>query len=133
MPLPKESEVENLEEILDKAFTDAICQAGPVHLNFPFREPLLPEESPFPKWDEVSPENDCYFELRHESKKGAEVVKCPYSRVLVIAGAGGPGLGSRFGEDLLTFARGKGWPILADPLSNLRNSTSDGRELVVSH
>ena len=133
VPLPNEAKVESLEEMLDKAFTDAICQAGPVHLNFPFREPLLPESSNITGLEESQPLNDCFFELRHESKEPVETVVCPHNRVLVIAGAGGPGLASTFGESLLAFVRGKGWPILADPLSQLRNTSEDDRELVVAH
>jgi 2-succinyl-5-enolpyruvyl-6-hydroxy-3-cyclohexene-1-carboxylate synthase len=131
--LPAESGVESLEEDLEAAFTSALCEAGPVHLNFPFREPLIPELSNIAELKEAEPENDCYFELRHEAKEPAKAVACPHRRVLVIAGASGPGLSATFGQDVLAFAQRKGWPILADPLSQLRNTSADGRELVVAH
>ena len=129
--VPSEDGLGSLEETLETAFNEALCEASPVHLNFPFQEPLLPEDN-FPKHEEPEVVDDCYFALGH-SKEDSPKVRSRHTRVLIIAGSGGLGLGNSLENTLLPFASQLGWPILADPLSNLRNSKEEGRDLVISH
>jgi 2-succinyl-5-enolpyruvyl-6-hydroxy-3-cyclohexene-1-carboxylate synthase len=97
---------------------------GPVHLNLPFREPLLgdPRRAPFLSpgrsdggpWHRVvpgvpGPPEAVIAEL---AASGAPV---PGSRGLIVAGAG-------CGDpvEVLALSRALGWPVLADPRSGLR-------------
>ncbi len=96
--------------------------AGPVHLNLPFREPLVPTGAPLldtpgraggAPWLQTS-------SARREPA-GADVARLAEStrahpRGLVVAGWGA-GVECGVAE---RFARAAGWPLLADPLSQLR-------------
>ena len=94
--------------------------SGPVHLNLPFREPLVGTPGPLPAlvdgFDTV------------QTNQPPEPVAVPPSLLLargVILAGGAAGVEGRQVCDL---ARALGWPLLADPLSGLR---SDPRS--VSH
>lgn len=110
--------------------------AGPVHLNFPFREPLTPDPGPLPPAEARDP-------VAWQGRPGG----LPYTRVteappaapaaadiariaaiiqatprgLVIAG---PGLAADQAESLIALARRAGYPLLADPLSQARSCLS---------
>ncbi len=91
---------------------------GPVHLNLPFREPLEPgplgscaEPAPavreWPAADAPSPRQiELLTQLVQQRERG--VIAC------------GPCDDPDLGEALVALARAAGWPILADPTSQLR-------------
>ena len=100
--------------------------AGPVHLNLPFREPLVPTGAPLVDapgradgrpWTAVAappraPDTDTVDRL------AAAVRAAP--RGVLVAGWGA-------GVDAATaerFARAAGWPLLADPISGVRSGPS---------
>ncbi|HVB72146.1 MAG TPA: 2-succinyl-5-enolpyruvyl-6-hydroxy-3-cyclohexene-1-carboxylic-acid synthase [Ktedonobacteraceae bacterium] len=120
--------------------------AGPVHLNFPFREPLTPEPIPGQSLPPVEqrdliawqgrPDNAPYVEVREappaapaagaiehlmEMTRGAR-------RGLIIAG---PNDDPALIEPVVRLARRLGYPVLADPLSQLRCGRHD-RAMVLS-
>ena len=129
MPVPSEGELESVGDLVESAFNHSFCKAAPAHLNIPFREPLLPIADDFPPLKEEEPEDFQQLSLAHDPETyDPPKADCPYSRVLVIAGPGGPGFQSGF-DSLLEFASQRGWPVLADPLSNLRNTASQ----VIAH
>ncbi len=119
------------------ALTQAV-PAGPVHLNMPFREPLVPAPDrslPLPSqrdpvaW-EGRPDNAPYVRVT-EARSGAEheilverlrALISTRERGLIIVGPGDdPAL-----PDLLTdLSQRSGYPILADPLSQLRSGRSE--------
>ncbi len=91
----------------------AAAPAGPVHLNLPFREPLLgtPGALPAPSSRRVAA----------EAPVGAEptdLTDLPGGRVVVVAGAGAPRRDVELLDELVV---SRGWPVLADPLSGLRS------------
>jgi 2-succinyl-5-enolpyruvyl-6-hydroxy-3-cyclohexene-1-carboxylate synthase len=89
---------------------------GPVHLNLPLREPLLPDEQPPGRPDGA-------WAGRADGAPWAEAPAPAASpppgapegpaRTLVVAGDGPPGLGRAAAE----LARGAGWPLVAEPTS----------------
>ncbi|KZE39742.1 2-succinyl-5-enolpyruvyl-6-hydroxy-3-cyclohexene-1-carboxylate synthase [Bhargavaea cecembensis] len=127
-PVP-EDRTESLEYIgrhVQRAVSVATdAPAGPVHLNIPFREPLLIEfgaEDPGLSFRSVrrgmmipDPEMVRWFT---ETAAAAE-------RGLIIAGELPPGFDK---ETFWKFARSLGWPVLADPLSGLRSGISGEAE-----
>ncbi|WP_404404488.1 2-succinyl-5-enolpyruvyl-6-hydroxy-3-cyclohexene-1-carboxylic-acid synthase [Jeotgalibacillus malaysiensis] len=120
MPLP-ESEVNMLQytgRIAAKAAAkSAASPKGPVHLNFPFREPLSPDLSYKPENQPLSAVylaekqlNDRYLSdltaQLNQSKNG-----------LIIAG---PSEDQQSAAAIIRLAEATGFPVLADPLSGLR-------------
>ena len=100
--------------------------AGPVHLNVAFREPLLPTGGPvelFPGRDEGAPW--ARSSARRPAPAEADVDRLAYlvaaePRGLVVAG-----WGADADPDMVeAFSLEAGWPVLADPLSNLRTGGS---------
>jgi 2-succinyl-5-enolpyruvyl-6-hydroxy-3-cyclohexene-1-carboxylate synthase len=110
------------------------ARPGPVHLNFPLREPLAPVP------EELDPAD---WEGRADGRPWVSVVDepgvpgVPAEVAEAVAGArrGAIVCGSLRGPaplSVLDFARRAGWPVLADPLSGLRCGPAD-RANVVAH
>jgi len=106
-----------------RAFAEAMGPpAGPVHLNLPFREPLLPTGEPYtdaPGRADGQPWTRSTVGTRAprpaDVARVAELVRA-HPRGLLVAGWGAlvtPATGARF-------AAAAGWPVLADPVSQLR-------------
>lgn len=105
------------------AATSMAAPAGPVHVNFPFREPLVER----PVADPQPPAGRAIAVTRSEvapssSAVGAFIEAARGRRGLVIAG---PEAGGLPAEEVAALARALGWPVLADPLSGLRAGTHD--------
>ncbi len=93
---------------------------GPVHLNWPFRKPLEPTQNLATPEATLSPESLSQEEvLRSSSLAGLAKV---YERGLITVGPNS--LQSQELETLLAFSSDSGWPILADPCSQLRDKES---------
>jgi 2-succinyl-5-enolpyruvyl-6-hydroxy-3-cyclohexene-1-carboxylate synthase len=96
--------------------------AGPVHLNLPFREPLVPTGEPLvdaPGRADERPWTAHVPAVRAPSVEMLDAmshVVADTPRGLVVAGWGAA-VDSR---TLLRFAEVAGWPVLADPISGLR-------------
>lgn len=108
-PPPDSSDPGRWRELAQRAFTAA--EHGPVHLNLPFREPLVGTVGVLP--DEIGPPlpvprtlaSNGFLDVRYDLPRG----------VIVAGGRSGvpPHVVSALAERLA-------WPILADPLSGLR-------------
>ncbi len=114
--------------------------AGPVHLNFPFREPLTPEPIPGPSLPPVAqrdhvawqgrPNNAPYVEVREVPLGAPTATTIGYlmdmvlgvRRGLIIIG---PNDDPALVEPVVRLACHLGYPILADPLSQLRCGDHD--------
>lgn len=91
---------------------------GPVHLNLPLREPLLPDWDRVPITPPALPIAITEAYATNETLSAAKVYLGQFSRGLVIVGPDSP---DGLGPQLMAWADAWGWPILADPLSNLRH------------
>jgi len=127
------------------ALTQAI-PAGPVHLNIPFREPLTPEPIPDQPLPQVTqrdlvawqgrPNNAPYVEVRTALPGALTATTIAYMmdlvhkarRGLIIVG---PNDDPLLAEPLVRLAQHLGYPILADPLSQLRCGDHD-QSIVIS-
>ena len=96
--------------------------AGPVHLNLPFREPLIPTGEPLV--DAPGRSHDRPWTARAPGEQAPSVAMLDAladlvsstRRGVVLAGWGA---GAR-PATVRAFADATGWPVLADPISNLR-------------
>jgi len=118
--------------------------AGPVHLNLPFREPLTPEPipdqflPPITQRDLVAwqgrPNNAPYVEVREAPLDAPTTTEylmdlmCGVQRGLIIVG---PNDDPALAGPIIRLARHLRYPILADPLSQLRCGNHD-RAIVLS-
>jgi 2-succinyl-5-enolpyruvyl-6-hydroxy-3-cyclohexene-1-carboxylate synthase len=100
--------------------------AGPVHLNAPFRDPLAP--IPDGTTESVRGLIDDFFFAGvvsiAEISTPTQRLKVPGTRGLLIAGTPSAGTNEADEAALAVMQRATGWPLLADPLSNLRGSGS---------
>lgn len=134
--LPLAEENEELDWYLERHVNRAVSIAttkpmGPIHLNIPLREPLLIDfdmKSPSSTFIErVYGEN----ELSLEQKQTLKHVFSQTENGLIIAGE----LPVHFDKEAFWhFARSMQWPVLCDPLSNLRSEVpEDCRSLCIAH
>jgi 2-succinyl-5-enolpyruvyl-6-hydroxy-3-cyclohexene-1-carboxylate synthase len=118
----------------------AAVPAGPVHLNFPFREPLTPEpiaDQPLPppsQRDPIAwqgrPDNQPYVAVNDTPPAAPSAAQLAHlanlvrthRRGLIIAG---PATNAALAEPLICLACCLDYPILADPLSQLRSKTEE--------
>jgi 2-succinyl-5-enolpyruvyl-6-hydroxy-3-cyclohexene-1-carboxylate synthase len=123
MPLPEDTDeaLRYVRMVASRAMATAYTEEprGPVHLNFPFREPLVPAPYEFrvahatpearftEAYDPQAPGNVDYLALKLEI----------YERGLIVCG---PNSGIYAASELTQLARNLGFPVLADPLSDLR-------------
>lgn len=125
MALPESSEL-MLSYVRSKAaravFMAGSENPGPVHLNFPFREPLHPDFSLKNIWGEHAensyhPTNEGTKRLdEFQIRKLVEKISEKQKGVIVC----GPQTDENLAVAITTFAAKWGMPILADPLSQLR-------------
>ena len=115
------------------AWTALGRRRGPVHLNFPFREPLLPgADLPEPTEVERGRSDRRPWTARVESfgdpKLAAEmlapIVASAPKGVVVAGRVEGALNGPRLTAAAKAFSAASGWPLLADPLSGSRSSDS---------
>lgn len=121
-------------------------RAGVVHLNFPFREPLVPLEEPDlqltasqrqqPGWSPrangqpfATRDNGVVAPSAHTVAALADAMKYEERGLIVV----GPQANRDLAESLAALARITGFPILADPLSNVRCGPHDIDHVVASY
>ncbi|KEK23014.1 2-succinyl-5-enolpyruvyl-6-hydroxy-3-cyclohexene-1-carboxylic-acid synthase [Bacillus gaemokensis] len=105
---------------------------GPVHINFPLREPLIPDFSLEYLWEKGRGE---YTGAVHQGNTTmtSEYVSSLIGRLssmekgLIVCGDDSH---SDLPEAIMQFAEKTGYPVLADPLSNLRAGNHD-KEMVI--
>ncbi len=88
---------------------------GPVHLNLPFREPLVGEIGELPKADlkKSFKYSSVTYPITAEVEVIADILRD--KRGILVAGAG-----CKASENVLELAEVLGWPVLADPRSGCR-------------
>ncbi len=122
--------------------------AGPVHLNFPLREPLTPNpitEQPLPplaQRDAIAwlgrPDNAPYITVRDSDRREPDDATITHllglidttKRGLLIVG---PQEAFELPELVAQLARLLGYPILADPLSQMRSGKHDQSHILTSY
>ncbi|SFB18481.1 MULTISPECIES: 2-succinyl-5-enolpyruvyl-6-hydroxy-3-cyclohexene-1-carboxylic-acid synthase [unclassified Bacillus (in: firmicutes)] len=115
------------------AATASMAPSGPVHLNFPFREPLIPnlqKEGLFEFQDRDKSYvniNIGHLELnQYEAENLADLLNSCNNGIIVCGAIDHPG----FAEAVTRLAKHLNFPILADPLSQLRSGKHDGVNII---
>jgi 2-succinyl-5-enolpyruvyl-6-hydroxy-3-cyclohexene-1-carboxylate synthase len=109
---------------------------GPVHLNFPLREPLAPAQEDLDPADWAGrPDGRPWTEVReHASAPHADDVHALAERIaaephgVIVCGP----TGERIAEQAALLAAASGWPLLAEPTSGVRCGEHD-RSHVIAH
>lgn len=108
--------------------------SGPVHLNFPFREPLVPIVEDKDVWDSGLEKRDQFVRVSHSigEIKSSDLERLASSLTNVEKGLiiCGPYDRLEFAEAVVSLADQLAFPILADPLSQLR-SGSHSKDLII--
>ncbi|MGR9048996.1 2-succinyl-5-enolpyruvyl-6-hydroxy-3-cyclohexene-1-carboxylic-acid synthase [Halobacillus faecis] len=134
LALPEENNFHYARQQAARAMEEAIAGQGPVHLNIPFREPLIPDfeleeawrggTQPIPRAQRgklAMPDDQIkqLFERLAQGEKGLLVV--------------GPQPDSRLAEAVTHLASRLGVPVFADPLSQLRTGSHDKRNIIENY
>ncbi len=147
MPVPEVTEdlLRHARAVAGRAAATALADpAGPVHLNFPFREPLLPATDPgeaVSVLDSIAIEgrpHDLPYVVASRASRppdpdfvaalAADLAATP--RGLIICG---PQNDPALAEPIVGLAAAAGYPVLADPLSQVRCGRHDGELIVDSY
>jgi 2-succinyl-5-enolpyruvyl-6-hydroxy-3-cyclohexene-1-carboxylate synthase len=113
--------------------------AGPVHLNFPFREPLAPVAQP----GFTAPARVDLAEILGDAGRATMVFAPPAASFpsdaqavltaktgVIVAGPAQPANRAQYVKQVAAWAKRRGWPILADALSPLRHARELSAQMV---
>ena len=114
------------------AATASSYPAGPVHLNFPLREPLIPiiNEGIFEVGERTSSYVDIqtgHLSLSDELFEKIALDLASYHKGIIVCGQMD---NSQFADEVIAFAEKLKFPVLADPLSQLRSGEHDGQYII---
>lgn len=137
MPVPEASEemLRYIRTIAARSAATAMQNpAGVVHLNFPFREPLMPVFDEMEKYinsgnPSVTIENS-YVQQSLEKFEGIASTIRDVKRGIIVCGQIDH---DEFKEAIVSFADKTGFPILADPLSQLRVGLHNKSNIIDSY
>ncbi|MBT8203379.1 MAG: 2-succinyl-5-enolpyruvyl-6-hydroxy-3-cyclohexene-1-carboxylic-acid synthase [Acidimicrobiia bacterium] len=130
-PLPSDTSPDETAELARRAMEAATTSpAGPVHLNLPFAEPLIPQGSPpAATVDGVPPATTRPGPGLSDAAVSDLAERLSAQRSLIAVGPHGS---PRQTDAVVALAAASGAPILADPLSGLRAGPHD-RSHVIGH
>ncbi|MCM3710254.1 2-succinyl-5-enolpyruvyl-6-hydroxy-3-cyclohexene-1-carboxylic-acid synthase [Sporosarcina luteola] len=134
--LPLAEDSEELDWFLERHVNRAVSVAmtkpmGPIHLNIPLREPLLIDFDRKPKASTFAERIHGDIALSSTQKQSLAALFSKTEKGLIIAGELPIGFDK---EAFWNFARRLQWPVLCDPLSNLRSEVpEDCRPLCIAH
>lgn len=114
------------------AATAASYPQGPVHLNFPFREPLIPkmDENLFELPERVGGYVEIetgHLTLSDQTFSAISEDIASYKNGIIVCGQLD---NSEFTEEVIALADRLQFPIIADPLSQLRSGEHDGQYII---
>ncbi|KIL43951.1 2-succinyl-5-enolpyruvyl-6-hydroxy-3-cyclohexene-1-carboxylic-acid synthase [Jeotgalibacillus soli] len=136
MALPEDSNavLNYVRRIATRAIAKSLeAPYGPVHLNFPFREPLIPDlDGAFEELQEVRTISLYRGEKaisKDQARELAVTVNSSEKGIIVV----GPMDSPHVKDELIQFAKRTGYPVLVDPLSHLRSALKEESLLIESY
>jgi len=149
LPEATNSALRYIRTLADRATaTTRMLPAGPVHLNFPFREPLTPgpiADQPLPPQEQRDAKawsgrsgTQAYTEVEEATQATISHSRLShFARQLLASPKGiiiaGPGTDPAATEALVQLAEHLHYPILADPLSQLRSGAHNKQHIISSY
>lgn len=101
--------------------------AGPIHMNVPLREPLMPNLSLEGLWEQGRLNRKATIgEMKLQQTSEFVDLFSTYEKGVIVCGEGI----ENSKEQIISFAKATGYPIIADPLSNLRSGFHD-KDMVI--
>ncbi|MCG7342516.1 2-succinyl-5-enolpyruvyl-6-hydroxy-3-cyclohexene-1-carboxylic-acid synthase [Sporosarcina sp. ACRSL] len=134
--LPLAEDNEELDWFLERHISRAVSVAmtkpmGPIHLNIPLREPLLIDFDRKPRTSTFVERVHGELELTASQQQSLATLLSKAEKGLLIAGELPIGFDK---AAFWSFARKLQWPVLCDPLSNLRSEVPDDcKSLCIVH
>jgi 2-succinyl-5-enolpyruvyl-6-hydroxy-3-cyclohexene-1-carboxylate synthase len=131
LPLGRESAIHHRQLGCRAYATAAYGRPGPVHLNFPLREPLapLPEELDPADWD-GRPDCEPWTRASVGPRDGGVDLRAAPRRGVIVCG----GDAGSYAPMAVHLAQGLGWPVLAEPTSGARwGADSSAATNIVAH
>ena len=114
----------------------ARTQASPVHLNCPFRDPLVPVEDSSARALEGKIDDDFFAHLAPPPSATPAVTlwqRRATARGLIVAGPCRPADPAAHTAAVVRLAAALGWPVLADTLSPVRHHAAGGAVVVTAY
>ncbi len=117
--------------------TALAAPAGPVHLNLPFREPLVQAVLDASEHEELRTQNSAYIAVR-DNRRGVDAATLAHLRAVLQPGRRGlivcgPGEELGLPVAVTALAARLGYPLLADPLSGVRCGSQHSAVVVAGY
>src|SRR4051794_6927184 len=117
MPSGRDSAVHHRQLGCRAYATASLGRPGPVHLNFPLREPLAPRREELDPADwEGRPDGGPWTRASQGLQLGGLDLSAVPARGVIVCGGGAV----TYGPYAAALGRSLGWPVLAEPTSNAR-------------
>jgi len=126
-----------LRQTVANACRRSVTDGGPVHLNMPFRDPLVPTADEGEASRAVREIREPFFEHLHaEESQALEVVELKIltaARGVVVAGPEWVSDPREYAAQVVRLACELGWPVFADGVSPLRHHATEGAVVVTAY
>jgi len=133
LPVPSDWSAAAASMAAMRAFATATGpRRGPVHLNWPLREPLEPvREVSVP--EAISPRQDSHANFQLAEDPLGDLTELEKG-VIIVGPDVAPGIGEqhRISDWILRFAESVAWPVFAEPITQLRRGHRHGEEYVMN-
>ena len=139
LPSSDKKHIQYVRTIAARATGTSISSpAGPVHLNFPFRDPLVPDLQLPNLWTHENG-SECsimetqigkYSISKEEAQKFASIFSSKQKGIIV---CGEMNSGTDYREEVVSLAKQLKYPILADPLSQMRSGMHDTESIIETY
>jgi len=127
-----------LRQTVASACRRSVAERGPVHLNIPFRDPLVPTSDAGEALCVVREIRESFFEHfgtepLAQSVESAELKALTAARGVIVAGPEWGSDSREYAAQVARLARELGWPVLADGVSPLRHHPAEGAVVVTAY
>lgn len=109
--------------------------SGPVHLNCPFRDPLVPlsDSTVLPSAKQLADFFDGVVPIQSSAARGAIPKLRFQEHGVIVVGPNEAASGADFARNVGRLAKALGWPVLADALSPMRTCAKEAGPVVVHY
>ena len=128
LPVPSEVDATLAQSIAIRTWDRSVAGKGPVHLNWPLREPLLPQGDLVPQ----DPQLEAFPSSNLCEAGNLRIIELGETHERGLISLGPNDFDEESLQQILWFSEKVGWPILADPASQLRGMESSGNTMITT-